>query len=188
MYIICVSMKIPCVLLILPLCSESTCLRVQLEDDLGVFNGVFSSTSQQDGSAQYFSSNGIYNLFVERIGNGCIWEIDNLNSEFPVASVMSFKCTHDSMFQDNDKTWKFIDKDGISEVNISIKCLCKEESPFKLLYIIIIIIVVFFSIFLLVLMHVNIRKRRILKATNECTVCKERKANLHKLSFTHLGE
>ena len=90
----------------------------------------------------------------------------------------------ETLFVDSKFVWEtFNSENEIQQPNeIVIKCIISSGDDFKALKISILVIIIIVSIILLILMHVNIRKRRILKATNECKICKNREENLNNLN------
>jgi len=160
--------------------SNETCSRINLSDELNLFSGEF----QHNGNPQYFRSDGKFNLFSIKEENiGCKWKIYNLEENFPFTILDQNNC--ETFFVDSKFVWEtFNNGNEIQPNEIVIKCKISSGDDFKALKISILVIVIIVSIILLILMHVNIRKRRVLKATNECEICKKREENIKKFNIT----
>ena len=165
--------------------SNSSCSRLDLSDEFNVFSGEYISQFEHNGNPQYFRSDGKFNLFSSKKENGCEWKISNLEENFPFTVSNQNNCetlTVESKFL----VWETFSSENETRTNeILIKCICPSKDEFTILKISILVIIILSSIFLLILMHVNIRKRRILKATNECKICKNREETLHNLNVTN---
>ena len=158
---------------------NESCSRINLNDELNLFNGEYISQFQHNGNPQYFRSDGEFNLFsIEKE-----WKISNLEKNFPYTILDQTNC--DNLFIDSNFVWQtFISENETQPNEILIKCIFSSGDDSRVLKISILVIVIIVSIVLLILMHVNIRKRRILKATNECTICRNREENIKKFNIT----
>ena len=162
--------------------SNESCSRINLNDELNLFSGEYVSQFQHNGNQEYFRTDGKFNLFSIREENiGCQWMISNIEENFPFTNLDQNNC--ETLFIDSKFVWEtFNHGNEIQPNEIVIKCIISPSDDFKALKISILVIVIIVSIILLILMHVNIRKRRILKATNECKICKNREENLKNLN------
>ena len=160
---------------------NESCSRINLSDELNLFNGEYVSQFQHNGNQEYFRSDGKFNLFAMEEEN-CQWRISNLEENFPFSILEQDNC--ETLFVDSKFVWEtFNSENEIQQPNeIVIKCIISPGDDFEALKISIFVIVIIVSIILLILMHVNIRKRRILKATNECKICKTREESIKNLN------
>ena len=167
--------------------SNESCSRINLSDELNLFSGEYVTQFQHNGNQEYFRSDGKFNLFSIKEENiGCQWMISNLEENFPFTNLNQNNC--ETLFVDSKFVWEtFNHGNEIQPNEIVIKCKISSGDDFKALKISILVIIVIISIILLILMHVNIRKRRVLKATNECKICKQREENLKIFNITNPG-
>ena len=159
---------------------NESCSRINLSDELNLFNGEYVSQFQHNGNQEYFRSDGKFNLFAVKEEN-CQWRISNLEENFPFSILEQNNC--ETLFVDSKLVWESVNSENEIQPNeIVIKCIISSGDDFEALKISIFVIVIIVSIILLILMHVNIRKRRILKATNECKICKTREESIKNLN------
>ena len=159
---------------------NESCSRINLSDELNLFNGEYVSQFQHNGNQEYFRSDGKFNLFAMEEEN-CQWRISNLEENFPFSILEQNNC--ETLFVDSKLVWESVNSENEIQPNeIVIKCIISSGDDFEALKISIFVIVIIVSIILLILMHVNIRKRRILKATNECKICKTREESIKNLN------
>ena len=159
---------------------NESCSRINLSDELNLFNGEYVSQFQHNGNQEYFRSDGKFNLFAVEEEN-CQWRISNLEENFPFSILEQNNC--ETLFVDSKLVWESVNSENEIQPNeIVIKCIISSDDDFEALKISIFVIVIIVSIILLILMHVNIRKRRILKATNECKICKTREESIKNLN------
>ena len=159
---------------------NESCSRINLSDELNLFNGEYVSQFQHNGNQEYFRSDGKFNLFAVEEEN-CQWRISNLEENFPFSILEQNNC--ETLFVDSKLVWESVNSENEIQPNeIVIKCIISPGDDFEALKISIFVIVIIVSIILLILMHVNIRKRRILKATNECKICKTREESIKNLN------
>jgi len=159
---------------------NESCSRINLSDELNLFNGEYVSQFQHNGNQEYFRSDGKFNLFAMEEEN-CQWKISNLEENFPFSILEQNNC--ETLFVDSKLVWESVNSENEIQPNeIVIKCIISSGDDFEALKISIFVIVIIVSIILLILMHVNIRKRRILKATNECKICKTREESIKNLN------
>lgn len=159
---------------------NESCSRINLSDELNLFNGEYVSQFQHNGNQEYFRSDGKFNLFAVEEEN-CQWRISNLEENFPFSILEQNNC--ETLFVDSKLVWESVNSENEIQPNeIVIKCIISSGDDFEALKISIFVIVIIVSIILLILMHVNIRKRRILKATNECKICKTREESIKNLN------
>jgi len=148
---------------------NESCSRINLSDELNLFNGEYVSQFQHNGNQEYFRSDGKFNLFAMEEEN-CQWKISNLEENFPFSILEQNNC--ETLFVDSKLVWESVNSENEIQPNeIVIKCIISSGDDFIIV-----------SIILLILMHVNIRKRRILKATNECKICKTREESIKNLN------
>ena len=166
---------------------NESCSRINLSDELNLFSGEYVTQFQHNGNQEYFRTDGKFSLFSIREENiGCKWEISNLEENFPFTNLDQNNC--ETLFLDSKLIWETVNSENEIQPNeIVIKCIISSGDDFKVLKISILVIIIIVSIILLILMHVNIRKRRVLKATNECEICKQREENLKIFNITNPG-
>jgi len=160
--------------------SNESCSRINLSE----FSGEYVSQFQHNGNQEYFRSDGKFNLFSFQEGNVCQWRISNIEEMFPFSKLDQNNC--ETLFVDSKFVWEtFNSENEIQPNEILINCILSSGDDFKTLKISIFVIIIIASIILLILMHVNIRKRRILRATNDCKICKQREENIKILNITN---
>ena len=133
---------------------NESCSRINLSDELNLFNGEYVSQFQHNGNQEYFRSDGKFNLFAMEEEN-CQWKISNLEENFPFSILEQNNC--ETLFVDSKLVWESVNSENEIKPNeIVIKCIISSGDDFEALKISIFVIVIIVSIILLILMHVNI--------------------------------
>lgn len=149
--------------------SLETCRSVFLSG-AGDADGNYAAATDYRGRPDFFTDDGVYNLFGEEEFGTCYWRIDSSVSEFP------FWTTYDCSYHpvDIETEWS-LNSSGLDPEIQLVKIVCNEAEPSQdwKTY-------VLFSTTSMVLGcvtvwgHVLCRRKRISKAKRECVVCRKR--------------